>query len=150
MIYFIGNKQYDWVKIGVSNDPEGRLGDIRVGCPVELVMFRIESGGQSIERRLHTKFKEQRIRGEWFKLSGPVQEYIDNAIELTRYERTETAELIVDYADVVITLYKDGNSTSQISRELNIPRYIVAKIIKKYNADKVIRSYLDRRMNAKL
>jgi hypothetical protein len=87
MIYFIGNKQFDVVKIGVANHIKSRLKGIQTSCPFDLTLLFSTDGTTSLERRYHQLFKDQRIRGEWFKLSGPIQEFINNGKPITKYGR---------------------------------------------------------------
>lgn len=79
MVYFIGSKEHDYVKIGHTvNNPKGRLVKLSVDCPLIMTLLYSMNGTQILEKKLHSMFKEQHIRGEWFRLSGPIQNYIDS------------------------------------------------------------------------
>ena len=58
-------------KIGKSSDPFNRIGNIQVGCPVDIsvvaIYFSVDARRE--ERELHAMFSSKRVRGEWFDLS---------------------------------------------------------------------------------
>ena len=85
MVYFIGNKEYEFVKIGYTvNNIKGRLCDLRVGCPFDLTLLHIMDGDRNTEKYIHKKFELQWVRGEWFKLSGPIQQMINKSISSSK------------------------------------------------------------------
>jgi len=63
------------VKIGLARNVEARCANLQVGNPRELII-RLKIGpispehASSLEKKLHRRFKEHRLRGEWF--SGKV------------------------------------------------------------------------------
>jgi hypothetical protein len=60
-------------KIGKSSNPEKRLQQLKTANPdIRLISY----GDQISESELHEKFKYQRLKGEWFKLSTKDVEYI--------------------------------------------------------------------------
>lgn len=83
MVYFIGNKLYNYVKIGHTvNNVKGRLVSLQVGCPFDLEILGIVDGNKNTEKQLHKKFDEYWIRGEWFKLCWPIYKYIKEYVRL--------------------------------------------------------------------
>lgn len=62
----------NYYKIGVSNNPLSRVGDISNGNPfgVELLMYGVILNPYDREKQLHEYFSNERIRpnGEWFEL----------------------------------------------------------------------------------
>lgn len=62
-----------FVKIGHSKDIGNRLSQLRTGSPIQAQMFAIVLAGHSkrlalsLEKRLHKKFADRRVRGEWFR-----------------------------------------------------------------------------------
>lgn len=76
VIYFITSNAIQWypVKIGYAKHPEGRLVDLRVGCPWPLEIFALLPGGRDVEQVLHLKFREYRMQGEWFRNEGEVRD----------------------------------------------------------------------------
>lgn len=77
-IYFIGNTDEGFVKIGYSlNDTEGRLNALQSANPHELsVLAIIDKSSHQGESMLHKRFAQYRIRGEWFRLSGELEMFI--------------------------------------------------------------------------
>lgn len=71
LVYLITTAGY--VKIGVAKNPVGRMNDMQVGCPTELLLWGLIKPGRrsarSLEFDLHRRFAEQRVRGEWFLFS---------------------------------------------------------------------------------
>ena len=55
------------IKIGTSFDVEARLRSCQTGNPRDLQVLGVMAGGCEIESVLHRKFKQHRIRGEWFR-----------------------------------------------------------------------------------
>ncbi len=77
-IYLMSDTHTGYTKIGRSIDPEKRertlLGD---KSTIKLIFMSGECD-RSIEKELHHRFKEKRIRGEWFNLSLDEIEEIKN------------------------------------------------------------------------
>ncbi len=69
MVYFIEAVGIDLVKIGTSTQVKKRLYDMNKASPVKLRLIKILEGGSAEELELHTRWKDCRIRGEWFDLS---------------------------------------------------------------------------------
>jgi hypothetical protein len=68
-VYFIQDGEEGPVKIGLSKSPEQRLPKLQTGNPRELFLRHVIPGDLKIERGLHTRFAQARIRREWF--GGP-------------------------------------------------------------------------------
>lgn len=76
-LYIIGDKQRNVCKIGVSSNPHERLKRIQTGYPWELDIW-LEIGVKNaamIERNIHLKFSDFKLRGEWF--DGAVFKLLD-------------------------------------------------------------------------
>ena len=59
------------LKIGVSCNPKKRIGDLSVGNPTEITIEALlfvfgKRQAFATERRMHRKFRDSRLRGEWF------------------------------------------------------------------------------------
>ena len=64
------------VKIGVTDrDVENRLAELQTGNPRKLRIVRVLEGDEAEERRLHELFAEERLLGEWFRLSDRVRQF---------------------------------------------------------------------------
>lgn len=64
-IYFLVTA--DFIKIGFSTDPMGRISALRTGLPQGAVAFVTMAGSRDLEARLHAHFKSARSEGEWFR-----------------------------------------------------------------------------------
>ena len=67
MIYVIHCDGY--CKIGQSDAPEKRFATLQTGSPHKMSLMLTLPGGYAEEQRLHARFAERRVRGEWFLLS---------------------------------------------------------------------------------
>jgi hypothetical protein len=77
-VYFVTCREANAVKIGFSVEPRARLPEIQWGCPLALTLEAIMPGDQSEERRLHRWFADDRITGEWFRLTEMIELLIKN------------------------------------------------------------------------
>ena len=68
-IYFIQSAAQGPVKIGIANDPIKRMRDLQTGNPAVLHLRHVVPGDRDLEKELHHRFREARIRGEWFGLA---------------------------------------------------------------------------------
>lgn len=75
MVYFI--KCNDLVKIGFSCDVNRRFKQLKTanGKPLELI--HSIKGDRTVEKALHNRYKDLKVRGEWFKLYPEIQMWID-------------------------------------------------------------------------
>lgn len=71
VVYLIGAGDGIY-KIGLSTNPLRRFASFMLQLPfrVKLVHQIRSSNPRSLERELHTKFKDKRMNGEWFRLSA--------------------------------------------------------------------------------
>ena len=82
-VYFISTKRKKVVKIGVANNPKKRLKTFQTANHEELIILRVIKVANrdlafKLESALHQKFKKYHIRGEWFKLTPTVIDFIEN------------------------------------------------------------------------
>lgn len=75
MIYLIYCEQTNTCKIGYSSKPENRLSQLQVGNPFALALVAFMPGEPQDEKLLHEKFKEDRLKGEWFVYSSDIKDY---------------------------------------------------------------------------
>ena len=72
VLYFIGASFDGPIKIGISNNPEVRLGALQTGNHQELLVlleterFSVDMA-LSLETSIHKALEGYRIRGEWFR-----------------------------------------------------------------------------------
>jgi hypothetical protein len=64
------------IKIGyTSRSPKSRLASLQTGNAAKLTIIGAHPGNQGHESRLHTRFAEFRLHGEWFRPAPPVLEF---------------------------------------------------------------------------
>jgi hypothetical protein len=65
------------IKIGFSNgNIHQRLKELETYCPVQLELLGAIPGNREKEKCLHEKFKDHRIKGEWFAIHEDILVYI--------------------------------------------------------------------------
>lgn len=80
-VYFMQAVKDGSIKIGASIHPEIRRKQIRYQKKQDLrILGIIPSGGYELEKELHEKFRERNIKGEWFKPSDEIIEYLEQAV----------------------------------------------------------------------
>lgn len=77
-IYVVGNKEMNICKIGFTNNVFSRIGSIQTGCPFKLEIFCVVEGTIQTEKKLHAKYKDLRLNGEWFRYEGKLKESVEN------------------------------------------------------------------------
>lgn len=76
-IYVIEAVETGLVKIGwTAMDPVKRMAALQVGSPVQLKLRGVINGTPDDESKLHDDFAALHSHGEWFRLSGPVADFI--------------------------------------------------------------------------
>lgn len=71
-VYIVHCLGTDYYKIGISTIPPlARLANLQTGCPMNLSMIHVFAnlGAAELEREIHARLRQFRMRGEWFKLS---------------------------------------------------------------------------------
>lgn len=76
MIYFILAPELNRVKIGLAQKPWERLSKLQTDCPCDVQLVAFIQGDLAAEQALHQRFAQQRVRGEWFNLIGPLLDYV--------------------------------------------------------------------------
>ena len=71
--YLIKESNTSYYKIGKSNNPEHREKTLQREMPN---IKTVKVWEEDIEKELHHKYAEHRVRGEWFKLTKPQVKYI--------------------------------------------------------------------------
>lgn len=82
-IYVVQIRGQDMVKIGYGVNPDRRLQQIQhgAGMPGALVTLHRARGYRATERALHRQFAAVRLFGEWFRLAGPVAEWLETVAQ---------------------------------------------------------------------
>lgn len=76
-VYLIQCYDTDFYKIGVADDPQGRVAILQTGCPYQLDLvitcrMATRSAAVQAERGIHSKLSKYSVRGEWFQLPGDI------------------------------------------------------------------------------
>ncbi len=82
-LYFISTERRNVVKIGIANNPNKRLKTFQTANYEKLIILRVIKVANralafKLETALHQKFKKYHIRGEWFKLTPTIINFIEN------------------------------------------------------------------------
>lgn len=82
-VYLIRAGRRKLYKIGKTNDPQGRLTSLQTASPDKLKLVHIfkADNASAAEEGLHATLQNNRMQGEWFKLSDKQQSSISNVIE---------------------------------------------------------------------
>ena len=73
------------VKIGHSKTPYKRMKSLQTGNPKKLSMlYLFNHTGYLFEQYLHYKFKNYKLKNEWFKMSDEIIEYANNELDQIR------------------------------------------------------------------
>lgn len=73
-IYFL--RAGEFVKIGKSKRWKSRMSNMQVGSPYTIVPLLILVGPPIIEKKLHNQFRHDHFRGEWFRMSQAIRNFI--------------------------------------------------------------------------
>lgn len=65
------------IKIGWSARVTARLAQLQTGNPDPVRLLATTPGGRALERRLHERFADARLAGEWFEATPELTTYIE-------------------------------------------------------------------------
>jgi len=77
-IYFAQVDGRGPIKIGFSIKVNSRLASLRIGTAKDLRLLRTMDGTPRHERELHARFHKYRIRGEWFRFTGELRDFVQS------------------------------------------------------------------------
>ena len=77
MIYFIRGKDSGNIKIGYSINPEKRQSNLQTAHYEELELIGFMNGTLDDETRIHQMFAAYNIRGEWYRSSDEILDFIE-------------------------------------------------------------------------
>jgi len=83
IVYFVQAGESGPVKIGVTQNIEDRVVNLQTGNPEKInvmraLTLRSKEDAFNLESKLHNKFKDVRLNGEWFKYSKYLDDFIKN------------------------------------------------------------------------
>jgi hypothetical protein len=91
-IYFIGSVELGAVKIGKSNNPDKKLTELQTGNSNELILYGIiKDVKEDYEMKIHQIFDHIWLKGEWFKLTDELIQYMINKTNETSYLNKDTS-----------------------------------------------------------
>jgi len=70
LMYVARCGEFDLFKIGSAANPRARLGGIQVGCPFEITLLAVFTGGSDLEGALQGRLRKLHVRGEWYRIPG--------------------------------------------------------------------------------
>lgn len=76
VVYFVTPSRSRRVKIGVTTNLKARLARLQATNHVPLELLLALPGDQVLEGRLHNRFRDDRMHGEWFKFSDRIKQFI--------------------------------------------------------------------------
>ena len=95
MVYFIGNRNNNTIKIGYSNNPKRRLKELQTANADKLFLIGYINGDKSLENILHNMF--ERVSHEWFKPTDSLLDFINDNTLTDNY---------VEYINDTLMIYK--------------------------------------------
>jgi DNA-binding XRE family transcriptional regulator len=126
MIYFVRCALTSRVKIGFSEKPWLRLVKIQVDCPTELSLAAVLDGDVDAERAFHARFKEHRIRGEWFSESGSLKEFLRE--QPTPKRPPSVRKLRVSTTRLGDWFNESGLTDADVSRETGVSQTTICRV----------------------
>lgn len=78
MIYFISAEPDGPIKIGYASNPKKRIASLQTAHHQQLKLLKVIPGTLQAEAALHALFKNDRIKGEWFKRSPSLLSFIES------------------------------------------------------------------------
>lgn len=122
MIYFVQAGKGGDVKIGYTeNDINKRFADLQSANSKQLVLLATLDGNRNTERALHRQFKNDRVRGEWYRFSNALRDFLYS----TDPHRVNPEESII---------FKDGYNID--SRLAEIEKFHIEKALRDCNNSK--------------
>jgi len=106
-LYFIQCGNDGPIKIGISSNTDKRLFELEPFSPYELRILKIvKNGGQGLERKLHKKFADLRLKNEWFEPDKKLLEYIKNLKTQPKRSIVKSVEEQINSAEIQIIANK--------------------------------------------
>lgn len=126
-VYFIGavnpnTESLEAIKIGISEDPVKRLQSMTTDNHLPLVLMSTiecttENTALAVEKRYHDKYKESRIKGEWFSITPNL---IKDICQSDQYKRRRPRDISAPEQEILNILDQHGNemSLSELGRKI--------------------------------
>jgi len=76
-VYLLQHGARGPIKIGRAANPEKRVASLQTACPYEMrLLVVVDNATKAVERGLHHKFAKYWIRGEWFRPSREILDWV--------------------------------------------------------------------------
>lgn len=113
-VYFASPEDQDVMKIGFSKEPRARMAGVNTGSHQEITLDFCFATYREAEKMIHRRFAADRLRGEWFKYTRALAEFIDDLddVGIAGHLLGEG-----DYEDVFIDL----ETVDRLLRDLYVP-----------------------------
>lgn len=86
-IYFIYNPLNELVRIGRSKQVKQLLSSLKMNSGIEMELLGVIVGGAAEEKKLHQRYQEDHVRGEWYRLTEEIEVDINNdAVDINTLE----------------------------------------------------------------
>jgi hypothetical protein len=97
-VYFVKHNAIDPIKIGYTTDIEKRLTHLAVSSPFGLTLVGtiISDDAQAIEKELHLRFSQYRLKGEWFEITRAQVEAAIKTYDDLYYDKIQKAILFLE------------------------------------------------------
>jgi hypothetical protein len=119
-VYVIHNPEFNITKIGVSDNPSKRMGDLEIACGCDLnLCYHTDPllNAPIYENLVHKAIKDKQKKGEWFFI--------------TPEEAVNTINSVIKDAetDPIVVKYKNRIPISTIAKDLDVSRQaIIARL----------------------
>ena len=70
----------DAVRVGYTRNVKKRLASLQTGSPERLLLVSVRAGDRALEREVHERWTEHRIRGDWFRFQPVMGEWFAEAV----------------------------------------------------------------------
>lgn len=143
IVYFIRCNSGGLIKIGYSTDLPARLASLGHANAGGVSLLASAPGGNVAESRIHAMFREDRVRGEWFRpsanllefvakvrdcgslLFGPAVEDVDAAFSATSSDESAAFRVIVGAAIKARTTPFSSITQKALAQGIGVTRHTV-------------------------
>ena len=133
-IYVIGAPCVQAVKIGRAADVEARLNGLQTGSPFPLSVLwqRRVPNAKATEDALHKRFRDQRVRGEWFDLGPDAARIVREACSAAApapYSRRFASDTEGEEAVLTVLREAGGELRAQVIAARTGARYVDVRVV---------------------
>lgn len=124
-VYFISTDNFEFIKVGISNNPYKRLKGLQQNIPNKLILLMTFNGKNYEETLLHHFLKKYKVRGEWFELNNKIITLMKKINEEVKSSNVHyDLNKVYEYTNNKINLITKSDYKNRISElELIIEEY---------------------------